>query len=437
MHPTQSENGFTQDVFLNELDPTAANVVRNVLNAGATIGAVKRGQGVAHFVIRSELHEFLSDVIKREQKRDKVSTDQSMAVVSLEREIHKVLLPEVGLWAETVLHYMHPINNADGFSSEIVLEQVRPEHVLPVRNVLNVGAHRDKVRRDIGAAGRYEVHGDIHSVLTSLRAREYLTSSRNALQVSAARSVEGGVLGAGMIQGASPQQRQIGHRETSADHRQAGRFTSHLSPIANPEASAVPNVRPTTVTVTGTGNFDDDLAEHFAREMNLQTQMVTYLRDQSALIDVAGLQRSLDAVMLQDDVLRRILKQAQAGIEASIDEARHSFAGLPSGPVDGPLALNSLADVLGQMVPVILLSPGLAYDNVINKMEAELSDDEAEGRLDVFKVKKLKMVIDHRGELARAKYSEDHWRSVQKSLQRFATGLATLAGADQKQARMR
>ena len=64
----QPVDGFTNEVRLDELDPESASQVRDVLNAGATIGAVRETDTHGHYLVRSELYTFLSDVIKRELK---------------------------------------------------------------------------------------------------------------------------------------------------------------------------------------------------------------------------------------------------------------------------------------------------------------------------------------------------------------------------------
>ena len=56
--------------------PRAPSQVRDVLNAGATIGAVRETDTPGHYLVRSELHTFLSDVIKRELKRKPEETEQ-------------------------------------------------------------------------------------------------------------------------------------------------------------------------------------------------------------------------------------------------------------------------------------------------------------------------------------------------------------------------
>src|SRR5262249_56412745 len=68
MHPRQPLDGFTNEVRLDELDPESALQVRDVLNAGATIGAVRETGAAGQNLGRSELHPFLSHLVKREAK---------------------------------------------------------------------------------------------------------------------------------------------------------------------------------------------------------------------------------------------------------------------------------------------------------------------------------------------------------------------------------
>jgi hypothetical protein len=98
--------------------------------------------------------------------------------------------------------------------------------------------------------------------------------------------------------------------------------------------------------------------------------------------------------------------------------------------------VNDFADKLKSMQAVMVLLPGQAYDNLINKMEAEMTDDNAAGRLDTVKQEKLRMLVDHRSELARAQYTPDHWDSVKRSLMKFEHGLASLAGSDHRPTRI-
>ena len=152
MHPRQPVDGFTNEVRLDELDPDSAFQVRDVLNAGATIGAVRETATPGHYLVRSELHTFLSDVIKRELKRKPEETEKGLDLDRLEKRIREALMPHVLETSEAVLHHLHPIDEVHGFTSEIFLDEVDPQHLRPVRNLLTAGsepargAARDKRR---------------------------------------------------------------------------------------------------------------------------------------------------------------------------------------------------------------------------------------------------------------------------------------------------
>ena len=95
MHPREPVDGFTNEVRLYELDPESASQVRDVLNAGATIGAVRETDTRGHYLVRSELHTFLSDVVKRELKRKPEETERGLGLDRLEKRIREALMPYV------------------------------------------------------------------------------------------------------------------------------------------------------------------------------------------------------------------------------------------------------------------------------------------------------------------------------------------------------
>ena len=180
-----------------------------------------------------------------------------------------------------------------------------------------------------------------------------------------------------------------------------------------------------------------ELIEHFAREMSLQAETIDYLVRHQGRIDVHGLWTAFDGVLRRDEVgLRRPILRALKGLDQGIDDARQSFPSALMTHQGAAGEVNDFADKLKNMQAVMVLIPGQAYDHLINKMEAELTEDNAAGRLDGSKQAKLQMLIEHRSELARAQYSPDHWDTVKQSLRKFEHSLSSLAGADQRQPRM-
>ena len=162
-----------------------------MLNAGATIGAVRETDTHGHYLVRSELHTFLSDVIKRELKRKPEETERGLDLDRLEKRIREALMPHVLDTSDAVLQHLHPIDEMRGFTSEIFLNEVDPQHLRPVRNLLTAGSSLRVVPRDKNDDTGYFVHADLYTTLARIRAREL------AMAAHAGRTpIEGGALAA-------------------------------------------------------------------------------------------------------------------------------------------------------------------------------------------------------------------------------------------------
>src|SRR5262249_20606642 len=148
MHPRQPLDGFTNEVRLDELDPESALQVRDVLNAGATIGAVRETGAIGHYLVRSELHTVLADVGKPELKRKPEETERGLDRDRLEKRSREALMPDVLVTADAVLVHLHPIDEVRGYTSEIFLNEIDPHHLRPVRNLLTAGSGLRVVARD-------------------------------------------------------------------------------------------------------------------------------------------------------------------------------------------------------------------------------------------------------------------------------------------------
>ena len=458
MHADTSLAGYTAIVDLRELDPESANVVRRVLNAGATIGAVMRNpDDPSVYAIRPELYEYLAMTGARAfEKHGKLVQEDIAEKVrqgELEKMVRVALLPHEMENADTVLHYAHPMNATDdGFMSQIILKQVKNEDVGVVRRVLNAGAAHRAVRIAQGQDQPYELHADLYKTLSRIRARMLLSGSNAALQIGQRSVRDGGKLAASV-----PQIAPIAPRRGLADDRSAAGRTFGIEPDAASNTNSPlplnamdaarnaqnPHRRPfddaVPVTDSAQANeFDRELCEHFAREMlTFHPEQISYVRDQSPTIDVAALELALGNVMRYDDQIRSALHQAKSGLEDSIEAARNSFEGFAIGPADAANRLNTLADTLKRMTALMVLMPGQAYGNIIQTMEAELNEDHAAGRLGASQSAQRDLLRRHMMELSQADRSTDHWAAVVTSLNAFGRGMATLAAnVDQGRARM-
>lgn len=172
MRPITPDGGFTAEIVLEDSDPHAADL-RRVMNAGATIGAVRQPvPGEFRYEVRSELFEYLSMVAKREFDANK----QHATLAEMERTIVVALLPEIGANADVVLSHLHPIREEAGFMAEVKMDEVPPDHLRTVRSALNAGATFQRVQRADGEGRHYFIHGDFYRVLARIRGR-MLTSA--------------------------------------------------------------------------------------------------------------------------------------------------------------------------------------------------------------------------------------------------------------------
>jgi hypothetical protein len=167
MRPITNVAGFMAEVRPEQLDPHTGGRVLGVLNAGATIHAVEYDERERRYLVRSELYEFLSVVAKKAFQ----ASEHHVNLAELEKIVGVALLPNLSHNADLVLHYMRPISEDRGFTAEIKLNEVAPEHIRTVRNTLNAGATLDRVQRAGKDASHYFIHRDLYKTLALIRAR--------------------------------------------------------------------------------------------------------------------------------------------------------------------------------------------------------------------------------------------------------------------------
>jgi len=348
MHPRQPLDGFTNEVRLDELDPESAAQVRDVLNAGATIGAVRESAVHGHYLVRSELHTFLSDIVKRELKRKPEETERGLSLDRLEKRIREALMPYVLETADAVLQHLHPIDEVRGFTSEIFLDQVDPQHLRPVRNLLTAGSSLRVVTRQPKDPNRYFVHADLYTTLARIRAREL------AIAMHGRRSaIDGGAL----------QHTAIGAR---ADPRL---LTSHHRSSANGNGAA-------------TGPTDDELRAHFEQRLiealDLQTAALQRISApevaQQALAAAGLLKRKArshrglnEELLFLESSMRQTLEQAQAALAANHRSDQRALE-----------VLSEVAAEIDARVPVLILLP---ESRLLDRLVGALEEAQGENRL--------------------------------------------------------
>ncbi len=277
MQPITPIDGFTQEVLLPlDASPTRTRVVK-VLNAAATIGAVHRDvTRPERYLVRPELFEFISGVAKRAFESD----SENVRLAELRQVVGVALQPDVASNAEIVLSNMDPINEAHGFSSQIKLGTVKPEHLPVVRKVLNAGATLQYVQlaekhpdRDL-----YFVHGQLYKIIAIISAttvRPALGASHHVPQIAQAKPEFGGSL---KPQGApkvandaarapkiapdkAPPRAQITQQALSAEERE------HLSGLYTDQLLSAIGLSDSIVTIRFDGPGVQDAAMNAWREL--------------------------------------------------------------------------------------------------------------------------------------------------------------------------
>lgn len=182
MQPITPVDGFTQEVIVPyEETPDRARVLK-VLNAGSTIGAVARDpMHPERYLVRPELFEFLAFTAKTCFEKEK-----GLARAAELRQVVTVALqPYVGANAEAVLQHMHPINERNNCTSEIIMEQVPDAERSLVRKVLNAGMTLNFAQKDERKGeddGRYYIHKDLFKTISLIAATAPRVSGANSIR---------------------------------------------------------------------------------------------------------------------------------------------------------------------------------------------------------------------------------------------------------------
>jgi hypothetical protein len=261
-----------------------------------------------------------------------------------------------------VLQHLHPIDEKNGFTSEIFMSEVSPEHVRPVRNVLTAGSSLRVVQRDRTDRDRYYLHGELYKTLARIRARSLMTAAHAPQD----RIAYGGPLDA---------------RQPAIADQRAGRL------LANGHAH------------NGASHADDEelraqFREALLKALNLGPASLEKISDR----DIAG------EVMLAANTLKKqatrvhhslggMLKLIESESNRVLDEACRALAIRCEGDKRATQLLNETAGELRQLMPALMLLPegGLVEQLIAGLEEAANEQDlSSQEHLLLNKLRKLK-----------------------------------------------
>ena len=432
MHPITPQDGFTQEVILDGINNSHDERVRKVLNAGATIGAVKR-IAPGHYYARSALFEYLSVVAKREFDSNKAHGKLN----ELQKLVGVALLPDVGTNSEFVLSYLHPIDEKNGFTSEVFLSEVDPSHLRTLRNVLNAGSTLQVVQRDKDDSTRYYIHADLYKTLARIRASALFSPAGDGRpQITAQSNADSGSSFGGSLNsplepaattslpvkqrqtrlltesiraqkensGSDPTQAQQARRTAmSPPNRPAGPIgettTTNLRPLAEPA-----DIDPRLLQQVG-----DDLA----RAIGLAAGAYGRFTD-SGIMQYA--KATIDALHGLDRRAGDLWKHFEFELNDArrkLYEARKRLLRRTETNPAYQRAVKKLSREIETVLEPLLLTPGGPYERVVDDLIKKMEPPAGEGKLDAREEAILALLKRHKTLLAKnQRRTAEDWRAV-------------------------
>ncbi len=359
--PDYLDAGWTHEARMSDAEPGSRQRVLKVLNAGATIGAVRSDENIDHrYYVRSELLEFLNQVAKNAFESDK----GKVRLAELRKIVTVALQPYVSDHADIVLGHMHPISDKNGFTSEIYMTEVPSDDRPIVQRSLNAGATLDYVQRDQrkDERDRFYVHKEFYRTLATLSAEfpkqgRRLTYGRTQLAAPSRRPVDGGYL------------TEDSPKQITSD---VGR--DHAPAAAEAEGGA-------------SAEQQADLRQRFLVEMiqSLRIDANIYLGLVGPTFgQVLGMAQSFKEQRIVNSLLERNLRQRDKQAEERIDGAYNAIISRLAGP-DASWQRQMLLDARNEITqnwPVLMLLPNGPYEILFDQMIENLEQASGEGQLD-------------------------------------------------------
>jgi hypothetical protein len=397
MRPMAPREGFTQRVILREDDPHAPDLNR-LLNAGATIGAVRHVESNV-YELRAELFEYLSLVAKKSFGADK----SHVVLAELERILAVSLLPNVRENVETVLRYVHPIEDRPtlveklarpGFTAEIKLDEVERSDKKVVRNALNAGATLEAVER--ANNNHYLVSRDFYRALARIRAHLLIAAGPEALQIA---SAGGGSSGPAQRLREAPRPALPG-----AAGGRAGEPRRLIDRLAEtPNAASEPEVR-------------ERIWRELLRAIGLTPASAARLKDEGVREQASAACRALDHLAQANPRLRAYLQELEDAKREALRQKEDDLRGRCGGDHWLLAALAASRQDLDRQLKALLLLPesGLLGELIERLEEAGQSDGgqaPGEGEL-------LQLLRAVQGEIGRIDKSRpEAWKKVAEMIE--------------------
>lgn len=377
MRPIESRNGYTQRVTLDDPSVPDYHAILSVLNAGCSIGAATEDQERAHsYLVRPELFEFLSIISHRHYK----ANDEHRRLAELNRLITVSLQPHVGDHAAIVLHNMHPINEQNDYTSEVLFDEVPSRERPIVKRALNAASVLSFVRRDTrtGEEDRFYIHRDLYKTLVNISAANPPT-------------------------GAWQQTRPM----LAGTQHHGGALTAETPQVTTEPRHELPDYTRKPSARLSDQDFDEDAAALYAETMlaplGLDYADVRGLSSSQTMHNaVGGLRKALDEQSLDNAHLKSLLREyeedAKNKIATSYSEVRRSL----NGDAEKNAIAARVVDELTRLASILILLPKLdIFHQLIEALDRKAIEQDDRAPEDLTLLKQLVAARDvlHAGDV--------------------------------------
>ncbi len=384
MQPITPDEGYTAEIIIHDDDPHAADM-RRVMNAGATIGAVRQPYpGHPRYEIRAELFEYLSIVAKREFEANK----QHVAMAEMERVISVALLPDIGANAEIVLSHLNPIREDAGFMAEVRMDDVGTEHVRVVRNALNAGATFDRVQRAGKEGTLYFVHGDFYRILARIRGR--MLASAAIQGRIAAPSLQGGLLS---LRPAELETQVVDRQRQLPDHTRAQNAALSDEALRN------------------------EILADLLDAIGVPASAYERLRDERVAKAAVAAGHALHRMANRNLHLRDSLQLKESGWASHLDHVRDQVLARHGNHPAAAQAVDDVTNKVLDLLPALLLSPEAGLlEELIEALELAAGADDLQRTGEQMLLEQLRELQS--SDLA----SEGSWKRARDLIEHFEAG---------------
>ncbi|MDX2157362.1 MAG: hypothetical protein SFW09_12715 [Hyphomicrobiaceae bacterium] len=423
MHPVRKVDGFASEIVLDEREPLI-DEMRKVLNAGSNISAVRPvGDDRTRYLLHAGFTRYLTLAQRKPWKVKTVALDRKELV----NVIGVALLPEPHLNAEIVLSEMHPISDAQGFAAETspfkIEDQARRRLVL---NTLGAGATVQGAVKRENETGRYFVSTDFYKTLLLMRAAaipafrpdvvraRYAIPPQEAAAAPRLAAARPDALPTHLEAGPVPQLTDRLHVAPAQAPRMPDAEAPHHAPRpAGPSVPVVPpplpaEVRPLRASdgPPATPRAAERQRPPLRPEMQAQAGPPPHessLGDdiRSDIIHLAGLHawsdreigiaRQLGAESEPEQALKRLAGRAPRlarlvgdtidDNRSSLREAYEHLRAHHSGDAMYNQVLETVAIELDELMPILMLTPGGPYQQILDRLIYDLESQAGEGTL--------------------------------------------------------